>query len=124
MSIEVRHLTHTYAEGSALSTVALSDVSFSIGEGEEVWPEIMEKLREWKASGAPKIEFLKALCEIEGMYVPRFYEFDYNGDGTIREIRKLYDKAPDHIEKRIIRDMDSAPFPTSPVVPSLTTISP
>ena len=36
MSIEVRHLTHTYAEGSTLSTVALSDVSFSIGEGEFV----------------------------------------------------------------------------------------
>ena len=96
--------------------------AFSIGEGEEVWPEIMEKLREWKASGAPKIEFLKALCEIEGMYVPRFYEFDYNEDGTIREIRKLYDKAPDHIEKRIIRDMDSAPFPTSPVVPFISTV--
>ena len=29
--------------------------AFSIGEGEEVWPEIMEKLREWKASGAPKM---------------------------------------------------------------------
>ena len=34
MSIEVRHLTHCYAEGSALRTVALSDVSFSVGDGE------------------------------------------------------------------------------------------
>ena len=34
MSIEVRHLTHTYSEGSALSAVALDDVSFSIQDGE------------------------------------------------------------------------------------------
>lgn len=36
MSIEVRHLTHTYGEGSALRTVALQDISFSIDDGEFV----------------------------------------------------------------------------------------
>ena len=36
MSIEVRHLTHTYGQGTALQTVALSDISFSIQEGEFV----------------------------------------------------------------------------------------
>ena len=36
MPIEVRHLTHTYSAGSALSTVALDDISFSIQEGEFV----------------------------------------------------------------------------------------
>jgi len=34
LSLEVRHLTHTYGEGSAISTVALSDVSFSVEDGE------------------------------------------------------------------------------------------
>ena len=36
MSIEVRHLTHCYSEGSAMSTVALDDVSLTIGDGEFV----------------------------------------------------------------------------------------
>ena len=36
MSIEVRHLTHAYGEGGPLQTVALKDISFSIGEGEFV----------------------------------------------------------------------------------------
>ena len=36
MSIEVRHLTHCYSEGSALRTVALDDVSFTINDGEFV----------------------------------------------------------------------------------------
>lgn len=96
--------------------------AFSIGEGEEVWVEIMDKLREWKESGKEKKEFLKALCEIEGMYVPSFYEFEYNEDGTIKEIKKLYDKAPDLIVKRIVKDLDSAPYPTEPVVPFISTV--
>ena len=36
MPIEVLHLTHCYSEGSALSTVALNDVSFRIEDGEFV----------------------------------------------------------------------------------------
>ena len=36
MSIEVRHLSHTYSEGSALRTVALEDVSFTVTDGEFV----------------------------------------------------------------------------------------
>ena len=34
MSIEVRHLTHCYSEGSAFSTKALNDVSFTVEDGE------------------------------------------------------------------------------------------
>ena len=34
MSIEVRHLTHCYSEGSALSTVALSDICMTVEDGE------------------------------------------------------------------------------------------
>ncbi|MCR4877181.1 MAG: energy-coupling factor transporter ATPase [Clostridiales bacterium] len=36
MSIEVRHLTHTYGEGTALRTVALNDISFTVQKGEFV----------------------------------------------------------------------------------------
>ena len=36
MSIEVRHLTHCYADGSPLRTVALDDVSLTIDDGEFV----------------------------------------------------------------------------------------
>ena len=36
MPIEVRNLTHTYSEGTALKTVAINDVSFRVDEGEFV----------------------------------------------------------------------------------------
>ena len=96
--------------------------AFSIGEGEEVWPEIMSALREWKKSGGTRADFLKTLAEIEGIYVPSFYDFDYNEDGTIKRMTKLYDKAPDIITKRIIRDMNSAVYPAAPVVPLMSAV--
>ena len=34
MPIEVRHLSHAYGEGSALHTLALDDVSFTLQDGE------------------------------------------------------------------------------------------
>ena len=34
MSIEIRHLTHCYSEGSAMRTVALDDISMTIEDGE------------------------------------------------------------------------------------------
>ncbi len=34
MRLEIQHLTHAYSEGSALRTVALDDVSFTVTEGE------------------------------------------------------------------------------------------
>ena len=34
MSIEVRHLTHCYSEGSALSTIALDDICMTVEDGE------------------------------------------------------------------------------------------
>ncbi len=96
--------------------------AFSIGEGEEVWVEIMDLCREWKEKGYSKTEFLQKLCEIDGMYVPGFYEFEYNDDGTIRKINKLYDRAPDIINKRIVDNLDEAPYPTEPVVPFMSTV--
>ncbi len=36
MSIEVRHLSHIYGEGSAIRTVALDDISFTVEQGEFV----------------------------------------------------------------------------------------
>lgn len=36
MPLEVRHLTHCYSEGSAVSTVALNDISLTIEDGEFV----------------------------------------------------------------------------------------
>ena len=88
-----------------------------IGEGEEVDNELLALLRTAKAGGWTKQRFLLEAAKIGGVYVPSLYAPEYNGDGTVRRIRRL-PGAPEVVTKRIVEDLDSAPYPLNPVVPS------
>lgn len=90
---------------------------FMMGEGEEIINEVMDAYGTWKASGQPRQVFLEEIAKIEGIYVPAFYRFDYNGDGTIKSFEPLKPHYPVKIKKRIIKDMDKAYFPDKIVVP-------
>ena len=90
---------------------------FFIGEGEEMDNELLSLLREAKKQGWSKRDFLRKAAMIEGVYVPSLYEVSYNDDGTVRSIEAL-DGASAKVRKRIVTDLDAAPYPTKPVVPS------
>ena len=90
---------------------------FVIGEGEEMNNELLELLHTAKLEEWSKEQFLKAAAQIEGVYVPSLYEITYNEDGTVEHISS-YDGVPAKVTKRIVRDLDAAPFPTNPIVPS------
>lgn len=90
---------------------------FIMGEGEEVMGELMDAYRVWKQSGAPRESFLEAICGIEGIYVPAFYEVEYNDDGTIRSFGPTRPCAKKKIRKRIVRDFTKSYFPETLVVP-------
>ena len=50
----------------------------------------MDAYKEWKASGAPRKEFLERAAEIPGLYVPAFYDVTYNEDCLLyTSLRKL-----------------------------------
>ena len=87
-----------------------------LGEGEEVNLELMDLYYELKKEGATRDEFLRKACQIEGVYVPKFYEFVYKDDGTINHIETT-NGAPKVIRKRIIRDLDKVYYPDNFVVP-------
>ena len=53
-----------------------------LGEGEEVNLEIMDLYLEYKKKGAKRSEFLKAVSQIEGAYVPSLYDVSYNMDSV------------------------------------------
>ncbi len=89
---------------------------FIIGEGEEVNMEILDAYSIWKDSGAPKSAFLETVAGIEGVYVPAFYEPEYDGERQVG-VKKLHPAAPDKVEKRIIADMDACYFPETQIVP-------
>ena len=90
---------------------------FVIGEGEEMNNELLELLHKAKLEGWSKERFLKAAAQIEGVYVPSLYEIAWCEDGTVDRIIPQ-EGAPAAVTKRIVRDLDAAPFPTSPIVPS------
>ncbi|HDK41618.1 MAG TPA: TIGR03960 family B12-binding radical SAM protein, partial [Nitrospirae bacterium] len=86
--------------------------AFVIGDGEEIIGEIIETYRRTKdegrgtKSGSPKKEhLLKALSEIEGIYVPSVH---------LRDRKK--------VRKRTVADLNAAPFPEAPVVPFASAI--
>lgn len=90
---------------------------FIMGEGEEVMGELMDAYRVWKQSGVPREAYLEAICGIEGIYVPAFYEVEYNDDGTIRSFGPTRPCAKKKIRKRIVRDFTKSYFPETLVVP-------
>ena len=90
---------------------------FVIGEGEEMDNELLALLHQAKLEGWSKPDFLRRASRIGGVYVPSLYEIMYHDDGTVCAIRAK-EGAPEKVTKRIIVDLDSAPFPTSPIVPS------
>ena len=90
---------------------------FSLGEGEESTVEIVSLYDKAKAEGWTKEQFLNEVAKIPGVYVPSFYEHQYNEDGTLRAIVPL-NGAPAKITKRIIENLDEAYWPTKMIVPS------
>lgn len=94
---------------------------FVVGEGEEVTPELVSLYRAYKKAGKGKKEFLRAAAEIGGVYVPSLYEVEYHDDGTIDRIVPQ-DGAPAKITKRIVKDLDTAYFPKTMIVPSIEVI--
>ena len=89
---------------------------FVLGEGEEVTLELMELYRRHKAEGYDKARFLKEAAQIEGVYVPAFYEVTYHEDGRVAAITPNAG-VPAVVRKRIVRDMNTAYYPESFVVP-------
>ena len=90
---------------------------FSLGEGEEITPEILSLYDRAKSEDWTKEAFLQEVSRIPGVYVPSFYTHEYAPDGRlIRVIPK--EGAPEVVTKRIIENLDTAYFPTKMIVPS------
>lgn len=91
---------------------------FMMGEGEDVINEVTDEYVRWKKSGKKnKCDYLEAIAKIEGVYVPSFYDVEYNPDGTIKSVVPNNPNAKPRVKKRIMRDFDSAYTPETIIVP-------
>jgi len=93
---------------------------FVIGEGEEVLPELVDCFRGWKKAKASKKELLAEVARIPGVYVPGFYQVEYQPDGRLKSITPKAAQARPFIERQIV---DRLPPPvTRPVVPYIEVV--
>ncbi|MDR1572843.1 MAG: TIGR03960 family B12-binding radical SAM protein [Clostridiales Family XIII bacterium] len=96
-----------------------------IGEGEEVLPELCALFMRQKEGGIQggRRALLRAAAQIEGVYVPSFYEPHYAAEsGAYLGLKRLEADAPPRIKRRIVSDLCKAPVPPRPVVPLIETV--
>jgi radical SAM family uncharacterized protein len=91
---------------------------FVIGEGEEVILKIIGTMR--AAGHLDRESQLRHLAQIEGCYVPRFYDVDFHKDGTISEIYPIVPEAPQKVLKTIVPVLP--PPVTDFIVPFIETV--
>ena len=90
---------------------------FYIGEGETVYNELLDRYKENKRNNGSRHDFLEMAAEIEGIYVPSFYDVEYNDDNTIKSFRKNNSHAKDKINKQLVMDISNTYYPEKPLVP-------
>ena len=86
---------------------------FYIGDAEASLDAILDRHKLHKASGGTKEEFLTSILDIPGVYVPRFYDVSYNGDGTVKSFAS--EKAPATVKRAIAPTLDY--FPETLITP-------
>ena len=90
---------------------------FYIGEGETVYFDLIDRYQENKAAGGSRKDFLEMATEIPGIYVPSFYDPEYNEDGTLKSFPPNNSHAKEKIRKQVVADMDSVGYIEKPLVP-------
>lgn len=104
---------------------------FIIGDGEEVVLEFLSLFRDWKREAKSflnwenklaqaKEEFLQKAANIDGIYVPSFYNATYTSQGTISSFDSIRKGAPESVNRRIIDKLP--PAVTNPIVPFIEVV--
>ncbi len=94
---------------------------FMLGDGEEVSDELYDLLIYAKKNGLSKTEFLEKAAGIRGVYVPSFYDVDYNSDGTVKAVSATHG-APEKVTKAVVADMDKVHYPEKFIVPFIEVV--
>ncbi|GHT47066.1 hypothetical protein AGMMS49936_07080 [Endomicrobiia bacterium] len=94
---------------------------FVLGDGEEAIEDIIKTCRESKKAGFSKAETLKRLSKIDGVYVPSFYNVEYNDDNTIKSVTPVLEDVKPVVNKRLL-SLETAYFPERKIIPFVETV--
>jgi radical SAM family uncharacterized protein len=93
-----------------------------MGDGEQVVIDIDEVVRAAKREGLDRASLLRALADVEGVYVPSLYEPRYTDDGRLSRTVPVVPGAPALVPKRTIQDLEEWPYPQRQIVPMTETV--
>jgi radical SAM family uncharacterized protein/radical SAM-linked protein len=86
-----------------------------VGDGESVVMQMVSAWLRWeKADGSEKEALLKMWSQIEGVYIPSFFEPQFDGRG----LQSLKPRFPNYkkIKRAVVADLNGIPFPENPII--------
>lgn len=87
-----------------------------IGDGENVIVDIVRLWKEWKKEGGTHKETLFEMWSaVEGVYIPSFFNTEFNTKGF--QIIKPKYREYAGVKKATLANLNEAPFPDAPVIP-------
>ena len=107
----------------ALNPEPLSDFfdAFVLGDGEEVVLEVCREVIISRQRGEPKDLLLARLSRLEGVYIPSFFQVEYEPDGRVRQMIPLKN-GYQTVLRRVLPDLDRGGFPSRPILPFMEVI--
>jgi radical SAM family uncharacterized protein len=94
--------------------------AFFVGEADTAILELIRAIHQAREAGADKLETLRQLASISGVYVPRFYGATYDQMGRQNGLKPLVPQARMPVIKRTATPLP--PAPTSPIVAYIQTV--
>lgn len=94
---------------------------FFIGEAEEGIVELVRSYDRYRREGLEREEILFKLSQLPGIYVPRFYDVDYES-GKIRGIKPNREGIKERINKQVVTNLDQAFYPVDFIVPHMNIV--
>lgn len=89
-----------------------------IGDGEEVLPEILAVVSDWKDQRRDsRRELLLRLAQLRGVYIPSLYRVTYLPDGRVARVEPEEEGVPPRVTRRVVADLDRIYFPSRLIVP-------
>ncbi len=78
-----------------------------IGEIEDAFLELCDTIVRNYQRGLSKEYLLRELSEIEGFYIPAFYNYEFNREGRVAGVNPLHG-APEKVKRRITSDVNKS----------------
>ena len=91
--------------------------AFMIGDGEDVMTELNRVILQGRQAGWGRKRILRELAGLEGVYVPDFYDVNYDEAGKVSSVVPNDPGVPARVRRRVVTDLNKNYYPEEIPVP-------